>query len=234
MPQTRHGDTRNNVIDLGSRRSRPPAPPRILRIAPENDGLRVLYGSDQHRNRLVSLDVIGWALLDNGEVSALVPWLRDVMPAHALTDPLNGHCEGYWDPWNNRVLTQAPAHKQAELQAAHAYFGSAANDAAAVVQTFPDTPGTHVVLDDGDGAFRLVEVVGWQLRGDGRVLAMLDTDGTPADTPVLACNRGLHPAQEQPGFRYFFQHAAANQLKRRDPEALACLALLAGQRDTPL
>ncbi len=223
------------VINLNSRRPSRNEPGRILRIAPENDGLRTLYSNDNHPDRLMSLDIVGWALHESGAVTALVPWLKDVVAATLLADPLNGHCEGYWDPWSARLLPATPAHKISELKGALDFFRPAANSHAVVVQSIPDSPGTHAVMSsDGFQSVQLLEVVGWQLRGDGRVLAMLADGAQVTDTPILATDRCLYPAQEHPAFRYFFQHGVANQLKRHEPEALACLAMLAargGSRD---
>lgn len=216
------------IIDLDSRRQRRDGPGRIVRIAPENDGLRTLYCNDLHPERYTSLDIIGWALHESGDVSAIVPWLKDVVSATSLADPLNGHCEGYWDPWGQRLLPAAPRHKIAELNAALHFFGTAANDHAVVVQSIPDSPGTHAVMSsDGFRTVNLLEVIGWQLRGDGGVLGLLADGERVVDTPVLATDRCLYPAQEHAAFRYFFQHSVANQIKRHEPEALACLAMLA-------
>lgn len=228
-PEQKNSGARGKVIDLESRRIRRDRPGRIVRIAPENDGIRTLYSNDRHPDHLVSLDIVGWALHETGAVSGLVPWLKDVVPAAQLADPLNGHCEGYWDPHREQVLTEAPAHKVAELESALQFFGSARADHRIVVQTLPDSPGTHAVMSsDGFHTVNLVEVVAWQLRGDGRVLAMLADGEQITDTPILATDRCLFPAQEHAAFRYFFQHTVANQLKRREPEAMACLAVLAG------
>ena len=218
------------IIDLDSRRPQRHGPGRILRIAPENDGLRTLYSNDQHPDRAVSLDIIGWSLHESGEVAAIVPWLREVVSATQLADPLNGKCEGYWDPWGERVLPEPPEHKVIELQAALAFFGSAANQRDVVVQSIQDSPGTHAAMSsDGFHTVQLQEVVAWQLRGDGSVFAMLINAEKVTDTPVLSADTCLYPAQEHPAFRYFFQHAVANQIKRLEPDALACLASLASR-----
>ena len=225
---------RGKIIDLATRRPRRDGPGRILRIAPENDGIRALYSNDRHRDHYVSLDVIGWAQHEDGSVDALVPWLRDVVPASQLADPLNGRCEGYWCPAGEVQLAGPPPHKVTELREALAFFGDAHDDHAVVVQSLPDSAGTHVVFSsDGFHSIDLFEVVAWQLRGDGRVLAMLADGEQVTDTPVLATDRCLYPAQEHPSFRYFFQHGVANQLKRHEPEALACLAMLAGRFSRP-
>lgn len=214
-----------NIVDFLSRRDQKRS--RIVRIAPENDGLRALYSNDRHPDHLVSVDIIGWALLDSGDVTALVPWLKDVTVAAKLADPLNGHCEGYWDPHRHCEIGSAPPHKVAELRTALEFFGPAANDHRIVVQSIPDAPGTHAVLTGDDfSTIRLLEVHDWQLRGDGAVLAMLTDFDRVTDTPVRSGDDCLYPAQEHPHFRYFFQHAVANQIKRQDPEAMACLAML--------
>lgn len=217
-----------NVINLHAHRARRQGPGRIVRIAPENDGLRVLYTNDLHPDRMMSLDIIGWALHEDGSTAALVPWLRSVTSAAALADPLNGRCAGYWDPGRERLVEDTPPHHRAELEAARDYFGTAANDHRIVVQTLPDSAGTHAVMSaDRFRTVTLLEIVGWQLRGDGSLLALAADGERVTETPVLADDPCLYAVQEREAFRYFFQRGVANQVKRHDPEALACLAILA-------
>ena len=45
-------------------------------------------------------------------------------------------------------------------------------------------------------------------------------------TPVLPGDDCLYPAEQNPDFRYFFQHNIANKIKSQDPEALAAILLL--------
>ncbi len=50
-------------------------------------------------------------------------------------------------------------------------------------------------------------------------------------TPVLAGDPCLYRAEENPEFRYFFQHHIANQIKSEDPEALQAIALLLADQE---
>ena len=67
----------DNVVDLftgkpySSRLNR-----RIIRLAPELDGLEMIYSNETHPNKLFSVKVLCWALRADGEVVGLVPWLR--------------------------------------------------------------------------------------------------------------------------------------------------------------
>jgi hypothetical protein len=217
--------SRHNVVPLFPRRQT--ARPRIVRVSPEHDGLELLYGNDRHPDTLFSVRILCWALLDNDEVVAMVPWLNAVVPSSALEDPLNGRWEGFRVPHSNYLFTDAPEHKQEELRAAVKFFGkSFAADA--VVQDIPDSIGTHAVFSsDGFHSISLLEVVSWRLMGDGQLLAMVIEEGEVTSTPVLPGDACLHPAQQQTDFRYFFQHQVANRIKERDPETLAAISVLA-------
>lgn len=223
--QQTHSSIPDNVIPLFSRGS---SIRRILRISPECDGLELLYSNDNHPDKLFSLKVLCWAIRDDDEVVAMVPWLGDVVAATELEDPLNGHWEGYRLPDGDHLFHAPPRHKFDELQAALAFFGTPAKHQP-VVQEIPDTIGTHAVFSDDDfHTISLVEVVSWRLTGEGELLAMVADEQEVTQTPVLAGDPCLKPAQKQDDFRYFFQHAIANRIKERDPEALAAIAMLSG------
>lgn len=218
-----------NVVPLIPRHQA--AKPRIVRVSPENDGLELLYANDRHPDTLFSVKILCWALLDNDDVVAMVPWLNAVVPSSALEDPLNGRWEGYRLPHSSYLFTEAPQYKADELRAALQFFGKASSSED-VVQEVPDAIGTHAVFSsDGFHSISLLEVVSWRLTGDGRLLAMVIEEGEVTSTPVLPGDPCLHPAQEQPTFRYFFQHQVANRIKERDPETLAAISVLAAERD---
>ncbi|MDF1781219.1 MAG: hypothetical protein P1U67_07995 [Alcanivoracaceae bacterium] len=215
---------RSNVIPLFSNEQ--PARPRVLRLSPECDGLELLYSNDNHPDKLFSLKVLCWAIRDDDDVIAMVPWLGKIVAASELEDPLNGRWEGYRLPDGDHLFSTAPRHKFDELQAALGFFGTAP-ESQAVIQEIPDTIGTHAVFSTDDfQTVQLVEVVSWRLTGEGELLAMIANETEVTNTPVLAGDPCLHPAQKQEGFRYFFQHNIANRIKERDPEALAALAML--------
>lgn len=216
----------DNVIPLFAHRQ--PSSPRILRVSPECDGLELLYSNDQHPDKLFSLKILCWAIRDDDDVVAMVPWLGKIVAASELEDPLNGHWEGYRLPDGDHLFCAPPQHKFDELTAAVGFFGSAPRKQM-IVQEIPDTIGTHAVFASDDfHTVQLVEVVSWRLTGDGELLAMVADESKITDTPVLVGDPCLRPANTLPGFRYFFQHNIANRIKERDPEALAALAILAG------
>ena len=210
----------NNVLPFIPRR-RDPSPP-ILRLSPEYDGMELLYANDQHPDTLFSIKILAWARLDNGDTVAVVPWLKQLVTAPDLADPLNGRWEGYRLPGSDYLFREAPPHKVRELDEAVAFFGKTG------VQEIPDTIGTHAVFsEDQFETLSLMEVVSWRLFPDGRASAMVADEDRVTQTPVLPGDDCLLAAQDEPDFRYFFQHGIANRLKERDPEALAAIAMLA-------
>ncbi|MBQ0754375.1 MAG: hypothetical protein KBT87_06600 [Gammaproteobacteria bacterium] len=225
QPTTSAGSNhRSNVIPLFARGE--PARPRILRISPECDGIELLYSNDNHPDKLFSLRVLCWAIHDDDEVIAMVPWLGKVVAANALEDPLNGRWEGYRLADGDHLFSTPPRHKFEELQAAVGFFGKP-TEQQDNIQEIPDTIGTHAVFSADDfQTVRLIEIVSWRLTGSGELLAMYADEEEVTNTPVLAGDPCLKAAQQQKDFRYFFQHNIANRIKERDPEALAALSLL--------
>lgn len=214
-----------NVVPLFGHH-RKPARPRILRISPECDGLELLYANDNHPDKLFSLKVLCWALRDDGEVVAMVPWLRQVVCCSELEDPLNGRWEGYRLPDSQYMFSEAPAHKVTELETALEFFGGKYDDEACV-QEIPDTIGTHAICSsDGLHSLSLMEVISWRLMGDGQLHAMVAREDDVTQTPVLPGDACLEAVTDRGDFCYFFQHGIANRIKERDPEALAALSSL--------
>ena len=199
----------------------------VVRIAPEFDGLEMLYSNDSNPEKLYSLKVVCWALFDDGEVMGMVPWLNEIVPCPEIDDPLNGRFEGYRDPATDDIFYVAPTHKVIELETSSDYYGTESVPDDAIIQEIPDTIGTHAVLtNDGFRTFTLIEVLSWRLMGDGRILGMLVDDNKVESTPVLPGDNCLFSAQEHEQFKYFFQHRIANKIKDQDPEALAAISLL--------
>ena len=217
----------DNVVDLFSGRPITEVFSGVVRIAPEFDGLEMLYSNDSNPEKLYSLKVVCWALFDDGEVMGMVPWLNEIVPCPEIDDPLNGRFEGYRDPATDDIFYVAPTHKVIELETSSDYYGTESVPDDAIIQEIPDTIGTHAVLtNDGFRTFTLIEVLSWRLMGDGRILGMLVDDNKVESTPVLPGDNCLFSAQEHEQFKYFFQHRIANKIKDQDPEALAAISLL--------
>ncbi|GLS26330.1 hypothetical protein [Marinibactrum halimedae] len=204
---------------------------RFIRLAPELDGLEILYSNETSGDMLYSLQILAWGLRANGEVVALVPWLNDIVPCIEICDPLNGKWEGYFDPGIDEVFYEAPIHKVVELETAAEYYDLHADDPDAILQEIPDTIGTHAVLsDNGFKSLTLTQVISWQLHNDGTIVAMLADEEKVESTPILPGDDCLYPAQSSESFRYFFQHQIANKIKSQDPEAMAAISLLVDEQ----
>lgn len=200
---------------------------RIVRISPELDGMEMLYTNDASPERLYSLKIVCWGIRESGEVVGLVPWLNDIVPCIDIDDPLNGRWQGYRNPISNEIFYEAPIHKVVELESCVKYYQQENTCDDDIVQEIPDVIGTHAVLtQDGFQSFVLVEVSSWRLCGNGRLSAMLIDEQQMQSTPVLPGDPCLYTAQDDPDFRYFFQHRIANKIKAQDPEALAAVSLL--------
>lgn len=201
---------------------------KIIRLAPENDGLCMLYTNDSNPERYFAMKILCWGLRWNGDVVGMVPWLNQLVSCPEIQDPVNGCWEGYYDPDIDQVFYDAPMHKVVELETALAYFETHLADYQhALVQEIPDNIGTHaMLLGDDQKTLTLAEVVSWRLDSEGDISAMLVDPEKMQSTPVLPGDDCLYPAQQNPQFRYFFQHHIANQIKNEDPEAMAAIALL--------
>lgn len=221
-----HND--ENVIDLftGKTYSSPDSI-RVIRLAPELDGLEMLYSNESSGDKLFSLKVLCWGLRANGEVVGLVPWLDGVVACVNIADPLNGNFEGYYDPGIDELFFEPPIHKVVELETAAEYYEYQGESNSDSVQEIPDVIGTHAVMTDVDSrTLTLQEVVSWRLFYDGTIHGMIVDEEKVVSTPVLPGDECLFSSQSHDNFRYFFQHHIANKIKSEDPEAMAAISLL--------
>lgn len=215
-----------NIYDIFSgRRIDAAAAPGVVRVSPETDGLCALYSIVSRPGLLFTVSIIGWALYSDGRIDAMIPWLNGVHRCRELDDDRRGRWEGFHDPDSDEAFDDPPAHKVAELQSAAAWFDN--RSACDIVQEFADTVGTHVLrVDTGQRQLTLEEVVSWRLSRSGTLHATLADPDLIERTPVLPGDPCLFCVDELPERYYFFQHLTANQIKARDPDAMAALALL--------
>ncbi len=220
---------KDNVIDIFTQKPYSSScNRRIIRLAPELDGLEMIYSNETSPEKLFSVKILCWALRADGEVVGLTPWLDDIAPCPLINDPVNGYWEGYFDPGSNEVFHEAPIHKIIELETAAEYYERDSQTDEDIVQEIPDMIGTHAVLSsDGFKNLTLKEVVSWRLLSSGAIECMLIDDTKVVNTPVLPGDDCLYPCKTEEAFRYFFQHHIANKIKARDPEALEAISMLA-------
>lgn len=228
MKTSNAGHNKDNVIDLftrspySERDSR-----RCIRLAPELDGLEMLYSNESSGDKLFSLKILCWALRGNGEVVGLVPWLNGVVACPAIADPLNGNFEGYYDPGIDEIFFEPPIHKVVELETAAEYYDSQSDNPEDTIQEIPDIIGTHAVMTDANSkTLTLQEVVSWRLLFNGCINGLIVDEKKVKSTPVLPGDLCLFSAQDHTNFRYYFQHHIANKIKSEDPEAMAAISLL--------
>ena len=134
----------DNVIEIFSRQPYSSSNnQRFTRLAPEYDGLEMLYSNQSNPKKLFSIKILCWALQSDGEVVGLVPWLDDIVACKKIQDPLNGCWEGYYDSTNDEIFYEAPVHKIIELETAAEHYRDykVSNN---IAQEIPDTIGTHV------------------------------------------------------------------------------------------
>ena len=218
----------DNVIDIFTRKPLSEAQSnKLIRIAPELDGLEMLYCNADNKDKLYSVKVLALGLRLSGEVVGLVPWLDELTPCDEINDPINGQWQGYYDEGVDEIFYSAPLHKIVELETAADYYEYQCDSDREIIQEMPDTIGTHAVLSaDKFKSIILKEVVSWRLHQDGSVTGMLIDDDKVLSTPVLPGDDCLFEADQCDHFRYYFQHHIANKLKSKDPEALAAISLL--------
>lgn len=228
MKTSDQGHDLNNIIDLFSGQPyKSGLDLRFIRLAPELDGLEMLYSNDSSDNKLYSLKVLAWGLRACGEVVGIVPWLDGIIACTDIQDPLNGKFEGYYDNGIDEIFLEAPIHKIVEVETAAEYYEHDSDNPEDIIQEIPDLIGTHAVLSDTEKKrLSLFEVVSWRLLNNGDIQGMLIDDKQIKSTPVLPGDSCLYAAQEHKQFKYFFQHHIANKIKDEDPEALAAISSL--------
>lgn len=215
------------VIDLDAMRHRLRAKRRLVRLAPELDGLEMLYHLASDPETLYGMPLLAWGLRDDGEVVGLVPWMEALTPCHDLDDSEHGCFVGYRDPETDEIFHSAPKHKVFELEHAAAYFDYEDTSEPTLLQQLPETLGTHALCLDEDGSpWQLKLVFGWRLYSHGQVEALLVDETLVETTPILAGDSCLYPGHSRHQVVYFFQRAIANRIRQEDPatlEALACM-----------
>jgi hypothetical protein len=218
----------DNVIDIFTRKPLSESlDNKLIRIAPELDGLEMLYSNSENEDKLFSVKILAWGLRSSGEVVGLVPWLSELVACDEINDPLNGQWQGYYDEGVDELFYSAPLHKIVELETAADYYEYQCDSAREIIQEIPDTIGTHAVLSaDKFKSITLKEVVSWRLHQDGSVSGMLIDDSKIFNTPVLPGDECLFESDQCADFRYYFQHHIANKIKSKDPDALAAISML--------
>ena len=189
-----------------------PASSRIHCVSPAYEGHCLLYSHHAlSRDKLYAIRILCWARLADGRNVAVVPWLHDISHCRQLNDADTGLAEGYYDPATDTRFDTPPSHHLAALDALCAQ--TAPLSASQVLQEIPDMIGSHAAILSENDELVLEPVVSWQLRGDGRLQAMLADPARITQQPVLPGDPCLYVADHDSGLRYYFQYHIANQIK---------------------
>ena len=189
-----------------------PSSSRIRCISPAYEGHCLLYSHHAlSRDKLYAIRILRWARLADGRDVAVVPWLNDISHCRDLNDAETGLAVGYYDPACDDRFDTLPSQHRAALDALSEQV--AMDKAHGILQEIPDLIGSHAAMVKDSDELVLEPVVSWQLRGDGRMQAMLADPERITQQPVLPGDPCLYAADHESGLRYYFQYHIANQIK---------------------
>ncbi|WP_017430078.1 hypothetical protein [Vreelandella jeotgali] len=215
------------VIDLETVRQRHQAQQQLVRLAPELDGLEMLYQLDNDTQTCYGISLLAWGLNQDGSVVGLVPWMDTLTPCQRISHHENGHFIGYRDPETEEIFTAPPEHKYDELTAAAAYFEYETSQSVTLIQQLPDNLGTYALCMDHPGTpWQMKPVHGWSLYSNGRVDALLADEDEAGMVPILLGDDCLYNARSRHPGLYFFQRHIANRIMEEDPATLEALSLI--------
>jgi len=219
----------NNVVNLFTQQPvSSSAHNRIIQLYPETNGIRMLYSAPDKPERLVAVPVLCWVLKEDGEITALLPWLDDIIDCESIEQQYQISWEGFYNPLNEEIFYDTPAQAQAILQVSARYIApsnyNSASATATVIQEIIDPIGTHaLMINDSCDAFVLTSVISWQLDSDGAIQAMLADNEAIEKFPVLPGDSCLYPASSDKNFKCFFQRDIAEQIREQNPETLQAI-----------
>ncbi|GAA3906789.1 hypothetical protein GCM10022228_16250 [Halomonas cibimaris] len=215
------------VIDLETVRRRYQAQKQLVRLAPELDGLEMLYQLDADAHTCYSIPVLAWGLHQDGSVDGLVPWMAALTPCPQINSEENGRFVGYRDSETEEIFTKPPEHKYDELLAAATYFEYETSREVTLIQQLPDTQGTYALcMDTPRAPWQMRLVHGWSLYSDGSIDALLADEEKATLTPVRIGDACLYNARSRHPRLYFFQRHIAQRIMEEDPATLEALALM--------
>ncbi|MCO7230299.1 hypothetical protein NH398_13775 [Halomonas sp. CnH100-B] len=215
------------VIDLETVRQRQQARKCLVRLAPELDGLEMVYQLAASPDTYYGLPILAWGLREDGNVVGLVPWMESLVACHELDSHESGVFIGYRDPETDEIFDLPPDHKYDELTAAASYFEYESSGDITLIQQLPDTLGTHALcMNHPHAPWHMKPVYGWRLYSDGNIEAVLADEQKATMTPILLGDACLYDAHSQHQTVYFFQRHIANRILEEDPATLEALAMM--------
>ncbi|MGO2880456.1 MAG: hypothetical protein ACTIDT_10925 [Halomonas sp.] len=215
------------VIDLDTVRLRQQAQKSLVRLAPELDGLEMVYQLAASPDSYFGMPILAWGLRADGHVVGLVPWMETLTACQEVDSQENGYFVGYRDPETEEIFESPPDHKYHELTAAADYFEYEASGDVTLIQQIPDTLGTHALcMNHPNAPWHMKPVYGWRLYSDGSIDALLADEEKATMTPILLGDKCLYSARSCHPSVYYFQRHIANRILEEDPATLETLAMM--------
>lgn len=215
------------VIDLDTVRQRQQAQKCLVRLAPELDGLEMVYQLAANPETYYGMPILAWGLREDGNVIGLVPWMESLAACQDLDSHENGYFVGFRDPETEEIFASPPDHKYHELIASAEYFDYEASGEVTLIQQIPDTLGTHALcMNHPNAPWHMKPVYGWRLYSDGSLDALLADEQKASMTPILLGDKCLYSAHARHKTVYFFQRHIANRILEEDSATLDALAMM--------
>jgi hypothetical protein len=222
----------NNVVNLFTQQTvAPPEQARAIQLHAETSGIRMLYSAPDKPERLVAVPILCWVLREDGNITALLPWLDDIIDCESIEQQYQVSWEGFYNPHNEEIFYAAPDQVAAILQTAARFIApsnyNSVSAEATIVQEIIDPIGTHaLMINDACDAFVLTTVISWTLDSNGALQAMLADHDAIEKFPVLPGDNCLYSAHSDKNFKCFFQRDIAEQIREQNPETLQAIEKL--------
>lgn len=242
--ESQDSDDYGNVVNLFTGQNiESPQVTRILCIYAETHGARMLYSSYDNPERLIAVPVLCWALLEDGAVVGMVPWLDEILPCEEIEDNFSINWEGYYCPQIEDFFFEPPAEAVAQLATAARFNAKTINQSRrrcgkaesgeqktwVITQEIPDPVGTHALLfNQNNDSLVLTSVISWVLDDSGQLHGMLADDANIEKLPVLPGDDCLFCAEEDEHFKCYFQRDIAEQIRTQNPETMQAIEQLFG------
>ncbi len=182
-----------------------------------------LYFKDNDPDIAYRIKISFWGVDQQGEIVALIPFLKDICVLEELNDPEKMHFAGYYDVLNEEILEELPEFKEKEVLHYKSNFDLSRKNKdclnSEIVQTIQDNSGVHgVFVDVNTEELSIVPIHSWRLYDDGTLepfivredamhLSPIILTGTPEDDNYI---ESMHV---MPNFSYYFNYETAQKVK---------------------
>ena len=197
----------SNVIGGPDKFNRQGIKRNIVRIAPENDGIYMLYSSELDEDTICSLPIACWALLDDMSVIGMVIWIDSVVFVDKMSSNISIKFEGYSDPVTGEISFESPEYKKIELTSAYDFYKNDVIEEG-YIQIIPDNTYAHSVhvIDNKPKLYRVTDIA-------------LDVDGIVDCIACLGVSCPIESVKYIEGFKFIANYNAVSDVIEGDEDA---------------